>query len=183
MSLAFLFHFLCDQHVSDVNTSTLRSLRLICGGISWVVLLWYDAFWCYVVVWLGWRGVRMQASAETCWAWNNEKKASDIRLVSLYSTILWIILKSFLYVLHGFITFDIHLWPTVRFRFCYIDFFVKGLLSNSLHNFYFVTVQESWFIFKKKLFALKCTLKGLVLATDTWTTKGAHNLIQMHAAT
>jgi len=28
------------QHVSDVNTSILRSLRLVCWVISWVVLLW-----------------------------------------------------------------------------------------------------------------------------------------------
>ena len=42
------------QHVSDVNTSILRSLRLICWVISWVVLLWFDVCWCYVVVWLGW---------------------------------------------------------------------------------------------------------------------------------
>jgi len=31
--------------------------------ISWVVLLWFDACWCYVVVWLGWCGIRMQAEA------------------------------------------------------------------------------------------------------------------------
>ena len=61
MSLAFLlFH---AQHVSDVNTSILRSLRLICLAISWVVLLWYDVCWCYVVVWLGWCGIRMQIEA------------------------------------------------------------------------------------------------------------------------
>jgi len=40
------------QHVSDVNTSILRSLRLICWVISWVVLLWFDVCWYYVVVWL-----------------------------------------------------------------------------------------------------------------------------------
>ena len=51
------------QHVSDVNTSILKSLRLICWVISWVVLLWYDVCWCYVVVWLGWCGIRMQAEA------------------------------------------------------------------------------------------------------------------------
>jgi len=51
------------QHVSGVNTSILRSLRLICWVISWVVLLWFDAFWCYCVVWLGWCGIRMQAEA------------------------------------------------------------------------------------------------------------------------
>jgi len=51
------------QHVSDVNTSILKSLRLIYWVISWVVLLWFDVCWCYVVVWLGWCGIRMQASA------------------------------------------------------------------------------------------------------------------------
>ena len=45
------------QHVSGVNTSILRSLRLICWVISWVVLLSYDVCWCYGVVWLGWCGV------------------------------------------------------------------------------------------------------------------------------
>jgi len=51
------------QHVSDVNTSIFRSLRLICWVISWIVLLWFDVCWCYVVVWLGWCGIRMQAEA------------------------------------------------------------------------------------------------------------------------
>ena len=51
------------HHVSDVNTSILRSLRLICWVISWVVLLWFDVCWCYVVVWLGWCGIRTQAEA------------------------------------------------------------------------------------------------------------------------
>jgi len=30
MSLAILFHFLCAQHVSDINISIIRSLRLCC---------------------------------------------------------------------------------------------------------------------------------------------------------
>jgi len=51
------------QHVSDVNTSILRILRLICWVISWVVLFWFDVCRCYVVVWLGWCGIRMKASA------------------------------------------------------------------------------------------------------------------------
>jgi len=29
-SLATLFHFLCTQHVSDINISIIRSLRLFC---------------------------------------------------------------------------------------------------------------------------------------------------------
>ena len=51
------------HHVSGVNTFILRSLRLICWVISWVVLLWFDVCWCYVVVWLGLCGIRMQAEA------------------------------------------------------------------------------------------------------------------------
>jgi len=40
-------------------------MRLICLVISWVVLLWFDVCWCYVVVWL-WRcGIRMQAEAQS----------------------------------------------------------------------------------------------------------------------
>ena len=30
MSLAILFHLLCAQHVSDINISFIRSLRLCC---------------------------------------------------------------------------------------------------------------------------------------------------------
>jgi len=51
------------QHVLDVNTSILRSLRLIYWVISWVVLIWFDVCWCYLVVWLWWCGIRMQAEA------------------------------------------------------------------------------------------------------------------------
>jgi len=59
----FIISLFNAQHVSDVNTFILRSLRLICLVISWVVLLWFDVCRCYVVVWLGWYGIRMQAEA------------------------------------------------------------------------------------------------------------------------
>jgi len=59
----FIISLFTAQHVSDVNTSILRSLRLICWVISWDVLFWFDVCWCYVVVWLGWCGIRMQAEA------------------------------------------------------------------------------------------------------------------------
>ena len=59
----FIFSLFNAQHVSDVNTSILRSLRLFYWVISWVVLLWFDACLCYGVVWLGWCGIRMQAEA------------------------------------------------------------------------------------------------------------------------
>jgi len=48
-----------SQHVSDVNTSFLRSLRLMCWVISWVAPIWFDVCWSYVVVWLWWCGIRM----------------------------------------------------------------------------------------------------------------------------
>ena len=38
MSLAILFHFLCPQHVSDINISIIRSLRLCCWITTSVVL-------------------------------------------------------------------------------------------------------------------------------------------------
>ena len=56
----FIISLFNAGHVSDVNTSILRSLRLICWVISWVVLVWFDVCWCYVVVWLGWCGIRIQ---------------------------------------------------------------------------------------------------------------------------
>ena len=59
----FIISLFNAQHVSDVNTSILRSLRLIFCVISWVVLLWFDVCWCYVVVWLWWCGIRTQGEA------------------------------------------------------------------------------------------------------------------------
>jgi len=59
----FIISLFTAQNVSDVNTSILKRLRLICWVISWVVLLWFDVCWCYVVVWLWWCGIRMQAEA------------------------------------------------------------------------------------------------------------------------
>ena len=83
------------QHVSDVNTYILRSLRLMCWVISWVALLWFDVCWSYVVLWLWWCGICMQAEAsrkllrmdvltsETCWALYKEIIKQVTKLVSL----------------------------------------------------------------------------------------------------
>ena len=38
----FIISLFNAQHLSNVSTSILRSLRLICCVISWVVLLWFD---------------------------------------------------------------------------------------------------------------------------------------------
>ena len=45
MSLAILFYFLCAEHVSDINISIIRSLRLFS---------WFDACWRFDVVGLEW---------------------------------------------------------------------------------------------------------------------------------
>jgi len=39
MLLAILFHFLCAQHVSDINISIIRSLRLCCLITTWRFVL------------------------------------------------------------------------------------------------------------------------------------------------
>ena len=59
----FIISLFNAQHVSDVNTPILRSLRLVCWVISWVVLIWFDVCWCYVAVWLRWCGIRMRVEA------------------------------------------------------------------------------------------------------------------------
>jgi len=38
MSLAILFHFLCAQHVSDINMPIIRNLRLFCWITTLVIL-------------------------------------------------------------------------------------------------------------------------------------------------
>jgi len=62
------------QHVSDVNTSILRSLWLMCRVISWVVLIWFDVCWSYVVVWLWCCGIRMQVEALKCFSLHMDTK-------------------------------------------------------------------------------------------------------------
>ena len=51
MSLAILFHFLCAQHVSDINISIIRSLRL-CWWITTSVVLF--SFRCVLAIWCDW---------------------------------------------------------------------------------------------------------------------------------
>jgi len=51
MSLAFLFHFLCAQHVSDINISIIRGLRLCCWITTSVV---FFSVRCVLEVWCGW---------------------------------------------------------------------------------------------------------------------------------
>jgi len=62
MSLAILFHFLCAQHVSDINTATVRSLRLCCWITTSVVLF---SVRCVLEIWCGWVWVVSVLQAET----------------------------------------------------------------------------------------------------------------------
>ena len=62
MSLAVLFHFLCAQHVSDINISIIRSLRLFYWITTLVVLFLVR---CVLEFRCGWVGV-VQAEASAC---------------------------------------------------------------------------------------------------------------------
>jgi len=112
MSLAILFHFLCAQHVSDINIPIIKSLRLCCwittsvvlflvrcvleircGSVGLVSVL--QAWACKtdttdVVIQQHSRKLLMMGilMSETCWAhkkWN--KRVSDIKLVFYSSNI------------------------------------------------------------------------------------------------
>ena len=96
MSLAILFHLLCAQHVSDINISIFRSLRL-CWWITSVILFSVRCVWELLlrlvfggVRFAGWsRLLKMDIlMSETCWAHNNWNKITrDIKLVFHSSTI------------------------------------------------------------------------------------------------
>jgi len=60
MSLVILFHFLCAQHVSDINISIIRSLRLFCW-ITKLVVLVLGSVCVGDSVWLGCGGIRVEA--------------------------------------------------------------------------------------------------------------------------
>jgi len=122
MSLAILFHFLCAQHVSDINISIIRGLRLFCWITTLIVLFLVQASACNtdttpnqphrnsnthrtknnttnVAIQQNSRKLPMMdiLMSETCWAhkkWN--KIASDIKLV-FYSSNLPLYLLKFLH--------------------------------------------------------------------------------------
>ena len=51
--LKFLFHFLFAQHVSDINISIIRSLRLFYCITTLVVCSCFGVYWCFGVAGLG----------------------------------------------------------------------------------------------------------------------------------
>jgi len=63
MSLAILFHFLCTQHVSDINISVIRSLWLCCWINTPVVLF---SFRYVLEIWWGWVWVVSVLQASAC---------------------------------------------------------------------------------------------------------------------
>jgi len=63
MSLAILFHFLCAQHILDINISIIRSLRLFCWITTLVVLFLVR---CALEFRRGWVGVVSVLQAEAC---------------------------------------------------------------------------------------------------------------------
>jgi len=65
MSLTILFHFLCAQHVSDINISIIKSSQLFCWITTLVVLFLVR---CVLEIRCGWVGVVsvLQAEASAC---------------------------------------------------------------------------------------------------------------------
>ena len=63
MSRSILFHFLCAQHVSDINISIVRSLRLCCWITTSVVLF---SVRCVLEIWCGSFLVVFVLQAEAC---------------------------------------------------------------------------------------------------------------------
>jgi len=63
MSLAILFHFLFAQHVSDINISIIRSLRLFCSITTLVVLFLVRSVLDFRCGWVGVISVLQAASA------------------------------------------------------------------------------------------------------------------------
>jgi len=62
MSLVILFNLLCAQHVSDINISVIRSLRLYCWITTSVVLF---PVRCVFEIWCGWVSVVSVWQAQT----------------------------------------------------------------------------------------------------------------------
>jgi len=87
MSLAILFHFLCTQHVSDINISIIRSLRL-CFLISTFVFFFF-LFLCGLEILCGWVWVVSVLQAEVaCNYWCFTVKMEALRWLETSVTVL-----------------------------------------------------------------------------------------------
>ena len=91
----FIISLFNAQHVSDVNTSILRSLRLICWVISWVVLIWFDTSnqsntTHEITQQISRKLLRMDVfTSETCWALNKEIIKQVTSSWSLFTQLLF----------------------------------------------------------------------------------------------
>jgi len=81
MSLAILFHFLCAQHVSDINMSIIGSLLLFCWITALVVLF---LVWCVLEFRCGWVGVVSVLQAEAQLQHVSDINVSIIRSLRLF---------------------------------------------------------------------------------------------------
>jgi len=63
MSLAILFHFLCAQDVSDINTTIIRTLRLFCWTTTLIILFLVR---CVLEFHCGWVRVVSVLQVEAC---------------------------------------------------------------------------------------------------------------------
>jgi len=63
MSLAILFHFLCAQHVSDINISIIRILQLCCWITTLAVMFLVH---CVLEIRCGWVGVVSVLQVAAC---------------------------------------------------------------------------------------------------------------------
>jgi len=63
MSLALLFHYLMLNMFRMLVHPSSGAYDLFVELFHSFMLFWFDVCWCYVVVWLGWCGIRTQAEA------------------------------------------------------------------------------------------------------------------------
>ena len=76
MSFAIVFHFLCAQHVSDINISIIRSLRLCCWITTSVVFFYED----------GWFSVSFSSACNTGTTQNQPHQISNTQRTENKST-------------------------------------------------------------------------------------------------
>ena len=63
MKLAFLFHYLLLNMFRMLIHPSSGACELFVELFHGLYCLWFDVCWCYIVVWLGWCGIRIKASA------------------------------------------------------------------------------------------------------------------------
>jgi len=68
--IKFFFYFFYAQHVSDINTSIIRSLRLFCCITTSVACSCFDVCWSFGVA--GWGGIRVAG-----WSTTEKSQAPD----------------------------------------------------------------------------------------------------------